>query len=161
MSDVVAAALIAGGVGLLGSVATLTVTRWNTIDQTRQRHEDQLIEARTGRQEQYARLAWQLGRLHKYDALGFAPTREDWADWLDQYDYICGVVQIVGSESVNDGVSAFTSALEEAAPDLRAVFDGTPDPVGERWHAAYQRYRTTLDRARADLLDRMRRDGTD
>lgn len=155
MSDVVAAALIAGTIGLLGSAITLMVTRRNSIDQRQQHREDTERTDRQVRQDHCAQLAWQIGRLHKYDALGFPPTREDWADWLDHYAFTAGVVMIHGTSEVVAGVQAFTAALEDAAPDLRLA---TESARGDEWRAAYGPYKKRLEVARQDLVDRMRRD---
>lgn len=85
MNDVVAAALIAGLVGLLGSAATLIVTRMNVADQTRQRRIDRVHEIQESRKEPYAEMAWHLNRLHKYSTVGFPPGLDDWMEWLDHY----------------------------------------------------------------------------
>jgi hypothetical protein len=137
MSDVVAAALIAGMVGLLGTAATVLVTRWNTTAQARQRDQAREDAAKGNRQSKYADLAWQLQRLHKYASFGRAPDKGDWEDWLDYYAFSSGVVLIVCSAQVADAVNAFTAALEEAAPDFREAVEskaGTLVPADDPWH---------------------------
>jgi hypothetical protein len=122
MSDVIAAALIAGLVGLGGTVVTLVVTRWNLKDQSRQSAEAGADSARHDRAEHYAQLAWQLHRLNKYATLGFEQSKADWSDWLDHYAHLRGVVRIVGARDVVGALAEFHRALEEAAPDLSAAF---------------------------------------
>jgi hypothetical protein len=155
MSDVVAAALIAGLVGLLGSVATIIVTRMNVADQTQQRRIDRHHEVHESRKTPYAEMAWHLNRLHKYSTVGFPPGLDDWVDWLDHYDYTSGVVQIIGTPGVIEAVEAYDAALGEAASDLRAAVDGA---AGITWMDAYRPHADGLERARQGLLSAMRTD---
>jgi hypothetical protein len=166
VSDVVAAALIAGLVGLLGTVASLILTRWNMRDQAQQREEvrrqarNDLV--RSARQEHYAQLAWLLNRLHKYADLGLPPSEADWTDRLDQYAFSSGLMTIVSSAPVDEGVRGFTAALERAAPDLlMAVSRKRQDIVGHGinpWTEAYRKHEEALEVARIELLTRMRHD---
>src|SRR5262249_29245177 len=153
VSDVVVAAAIAAGVGLLGTAATLTVTRWNIKDQAHQRTEEAKGAARQNRRESYGELAWLLLRLRKYHTLGYPPSHDDWSEWLDQYAYGSGVVLIVATPAVGEAVDSFSAALATAARELREAADGRGS-----WADAYSRYAPELDEQITALLERMRTD---
>lgn len=152
----VAAALIAGAVGLCGSVATIVVMRLSAGDLRRQRNDEWLHQLRQERKNAYADLAWHLNRLHKFSTIGFPPSYNDWMDWLDHYEFTTGVVLIVGTPSVVDAVRFHTSELETAAPALRLAV--TQDADGTTWPIAYAPYAGRLEVASRRLLDEMRAD---
>lgn len=156
MSDVVAAALIAGLVGLCGSVATIVVMRLSAGDLKRQRDVEWLHELGQERKKAYADLAWHLNRLHKFSTIGFPPSCDDWMDWLDQYEFTTGVVLIVGTPTVVDAVGSHTVELEAAAPALRLAVTQYPD--GTSWPIAYAPYADCLEDASRRLFDAMRAD---
>lgn len=159
VNDVVLAALIAGVVGLLGTGATLLVTRWNLTDQATQRQNARMDAFLQSRREQYGELLWLLNRLKKYGELGYPPTQTDWSDWLDQYSYHSSLVSLLGSAAVADGVETFTAALHDAAQDLGDVLlPQGGDGIADGWAEAYRTHQEALEVARDRLILRMRQD---
>jgi hypothetical protein len=152
MSDVIAAAAIAGGVGLAGTVATLVSAQLTAAQQRRLRAIDREHTDRATRNEKYSEVAWCVQRFHKYGTIGAPPNRSDWTDWLDSWAYWSGVMAIVGEPAAVDATNTFTRALEHYGPALLAAAD-EPD----RWRHVYEQHSETFDEARLRLLAEMRR----
>ncbi len=152
MSDVVWAAAIAGGVGLVGNVATMWATAlqrrsMERVEQVRstaerERFEDELHERdRLRRLETYEELLQALDAVHRFGALGGAA--KDFPVLGDRYRTLRSRVQVLGSDGVINAMAAWEQVLLRtsddrqtpeailAASDFRADFASKLDELRE------------------------------
>jgi heme exporter protein D len=156
MSDVVWAAIVAGVVGLLGSmVGSVTaprVARQAAKHEQQRREEDRLKAAQGERVADYKQFAWLLERVRKYAATGYPQTADDWMDWLDHYYYWRSAILVGGASSVVAASDAMTDQLDASGAVLaQAAEEG-------RWREAFAAGGDALESARLALLEAMRED---
>ena len=156
MSDVIWAAIVAGAVGVLGSMVGSVTTVWTarqSATQEEQRREEDRFEAAQGeRVADYKQFAWLLERLSKYAATGYPPSAEDWMDWLDHYYYWRAAILVSGASSVVAASDAMTEQLEASGAMLAEAAEQG------RWREAFAGGASALERARVALLEAMRAD---
>jgi hypothetical protein len=156
MSDVIWAAIVAGSVGVLGSmvgsVTTVRIARQSATQEQQRREEDRFEAAQGERVADYKEFAWLLERLSKYAATGYPPSAGDWMDWLDHYYYWRAAILVSGASSVVAASDAMTKQLEASGAMLaEAAEQGC-------WREAFAGGASALERARVALLEAMRED---
>lgn len=156
MNDVIWAAIVAGVVGVLGSVAgsvtTLRIARQAAKQEQQRREEDRFEAAQGERVADYKQFAWLLERLRKYAATGYSPSAEDWMDWLDHYYYWRAAILVGGASSVVAASDAMTEQLDASGALLAAAAEEG------HWRDAFARGGGALEHARVALLEAMRED---
>ncbi|MEN3282095.1 MAG: hypothetical protein V7607_3235 [Solirubrobacteraceae bacterium] len=167
MSDVIAAAIVAGSVGLLGNVATLYATGRQLA--SHERVERQRIEADSARQRAEHREAERQRRHDIYMqfnltladldrlASGWAPsgTDEDVAAALDRFEKGQAAVMVVATDEIADALGKVVDALDQSGQEMAQAMDL---PLAERFRTSYRRHRLPIIQAGADLILAMRAD---
>jgi hypothetical protein len=168
MSDVIAAAAIAGGVGLAGNVTTYLATRWQagkTLEATREQSRRELDRVRAEHREGERQHRREIYRefaaiLHEFDqwTLGYGSERtpEHFGEWLGRYRTATATVRLVDSPAVLAKLKEITDGgLNRFG---RLVLGPSTVAYGERVESAFLEvmddYRTT----RLELLVAMRDD---
>lgn len=156
MSDVIWAAIVAGAVGVLGSVVgsvtTVRIARLTAKQEQRRRAEDRFEAAQGERVVDYREFAWLLERLDKYAETGYPPSAEDWMDWLDLFHYWRAAIVVSGDASVLAASDAMSEQLKASGSVLAVAAEEG------RWREAFAENGDELKRARVALLAAMRDD---
>jgi hypothetical protein len=182
MQPVIWAAVIAGGVSVIGNVATLFVARFGRDVQREQfttaasvelaklrleleRTQDERREsARQERRELYTRVLTAANRIDDFGEPRFLPTEQEFNDANRDFERMYAEVLVAGTASVQEAVGAVVDALHAVGAEMRRFEGGQP----ERF-LAVAAYREVIDgaprgravtAARADLIHSMRDDVT-
>ncbi len=151
MSDVIWAALVAGGVALAGNVVTYRLAVSHQKEEFRRQDAERNERRRGNQQSVYVQLSFMLNRLAKY-AHNYSPSKEDWQGWLDYYAYWSGLVLIVGSEPIIQAVTSFNALLDSIGPDLARAAER------DHWQAAFKEHADKIESARKAVTKALRDD---
>lgn len=174
MSDVVWAALIAGGVGALGNLLTFlatgkqarvaieTVERQSATEQAKLEAENhrlrqqQLEAKRQNRQGTYHRILALLDRFDMYGT-GYPPGEEEFRDSLDALNTLVGGLHLMAPTPVRAAMDGVSKHLYGSALATAERSDAGASLV-ERFESGYADARFDVLRAQGKLIEAMRTD---
>jgi hypothetical protein len=163
MSDVIWAAAIAGGVGLLSNIPTyLSARRTAYVELARLREESERLREqhreaeRQNRQGTYHRV---LAALDRFDmiATGAPFTTDEFDQLWDGYNALAGGVLLFGATSVRERMQPVSRLLQEIRAE---VAESSVEDQAQAFGKAYLPRRGEMLSAQARLIEAMREDVT-